>query len=766
MLGPDSDHRPLILNVDDDPVARAVVSVLLRQTGFEVEEASWDEETSRLAAREPDLVLLDVNLGAGMDGLEVCRRLKADPVTATTPVMLISAISVRTEDRVRALEEGADGYLTKPIDPADLVAHLKALLRLRGAAEARQVSESRFRAIIEKSFDAVVLLAADGTLLYASPSQYRVLGYAPEEWVGRNTFDLVHPDDRAEVVRLFAALLATPGGSDGTVHRALHKDGSWRWVETRGTNLLEDPAVRAVVVNYRDITQQRLAQEAVARQAHLLSNVRDSVIVTDLDGVVTFWNEGATRLFGWTAEEMLGRPLTDRVPEAARPRMAEKTQAIAAGEEFVGEWEDYRRDGSRVWIDARVSRITGPSGEPAGILGLAHDITERRRLEEQLRQSQKMEAIGQLAGGVAHDFNNLMTVITGYSDLLLSDPRVYDHVREQVLQIQQAGQRAASLTRQLLAFGRKQVLAPALLDLNKVVSEMGKLLHRTIGEDIELVLHPQPGLALIHADQGQIEQVILNLAVNARDAMPRGGRLVVQTGNVDLDEVYARRCPEVTAGSYALLELRDNGYGMTADVKAHIFEPFFTTKGVGKGTGLGLAVVHGVVSQSGGHIEVDSEPGRGTSFKIYLPRAQPTSHPTTSAAQVKVSPGGHETVLLVEDAQAVREVNSRILVQRGYVVLEACDGQEALRVAGQHRGPIHLLLTDVVMPAMGGRQLVEQLSALHPEMKVLYVSGYPDDAVLRHGVREGEVNFLQKPFSPLVLAQKVRDVLDTPSPSE
>ena len=545
MLGHLSDRPPLILNVDDNEVARSAVSLSLRRAGFEVQEASSGEQALPLLARKPDLALLDVNLGAGMDGLEVCRRLKADPATAATPVMLISALSVRTEDRVRALEGGADGYLTKPIDPADLVAHLKALLRVRGAEEAQRAVESRFRAIIERSFDAVVLVAADGTLLYASPSQYRVLGYAPEEWVGRDTFDLVHPDDRAEVVRLFAALLAAPGGSDGTVHRALHKDGSWRWLETRGTNLLDDPAVRAVVINYRDITLQRLAQEALARQAQLLSNVRDSVIVTDLEGVVTYWNEGAIRLFGWTAEEMLGRSLTDRLPEEARAEALDWIRRIRAGAEYEGEWQDYRKDGSRVWVHARTTRFSDAAQEPVGILGLAHDISdgkraeaalrqreqylravidttpdcvkvvapdgtvvemnsaglaileadepeavigksvypllapehrdayrafhesvcqgrrgtmtydflglkgrrrtvetvaapltmpggpqlhlagtrdvpETKKLEEQLRQAQKMEAIGQLAGGIAHDFNNLLCIITGYSDIVYS----------------------------------------------------------------------------------------------------------------------------------------------------------------------------------------------------------------------------------------------------------------------------------------------------------------------------------------------------------
>jgi PAS domain S-box-containing protein len=645
VLGQLSDHPPLILNVDNDHEERSAVSRLLRRAGFGVEEAASGEQALRLTVGKPDLVLLCVSLDGGIDGLEVCRRLKADAATATIPVILISATWMDIKDCIRALEEGADGYLTKPIDLAYLLAHIKALLRVRRAEEARRTTESRFRAIIERSFDAVVLLAADGTLRYASPSYPRILGYTPEEWVGQDAFDLVHPEDRPEVALRFAELVRTPGGSDGTVHRALHKDGSWRWLETRGTNLLDDPAVRAVVVNYRD-------------------------------------------------------------------------------------------------------------------------ITERRRLEEQLRQSQKMEAVGQLASGVAHDFNNILTAINGYGDMLLDNLLLDEPNRELVEEVKKASERAASLTRRLLAFGRKQVLAPAVLDLNEVVSEMGKLLRRTIGADIELVLHLQPGLARIRADRGQMEQVILNLALNARDAMPQGGRLIVQTEDIELDEGHARRHAEVAAGPCVLLGLSDTGRGMTPEVKAHLFEPFFTTKRPGKGTGLGLSTVYGVVRQSGGHIEVDSEPGAGTSFRIYLPRTEQPGQALKPLGDVQVAPRGSETVLLVEDDQSVRAVNRRTLRQSGYAVLDAGDGAEALRVAAQHRGPIHLLLTDVVMPGLGGRQLAEQLSALHPEARVLYVSGYPDDAVVRHGIREGEVDFLQKPFSSSVLARKVRDVLDAPSPRE
>jgi PAS domain S-box-containing protein len=635
----------------------------------------------------------------------------------------------------------------------------------KAAEEALRASEQRFRAIIEKSFDCINLNAADGTILYASPSSVRTLGYSPEEDIGRNALDRIHPDEYGRVHEQFRRLLRNPGGCETAVLRGQHKDGSWRWLEARGTNLLEDPAVRAVVVNFRDITEKKWAEEAMARDALLLANVRDSVIVTDLEGVVTYWNEGATRLFGWTASEMLGRSLTERLPEAERAEALDWIGRIRAGTEFEGEWQDYRKDGSRIWLHARTSLIKDAAGRPVAIMGLSYDISEQKSLEERLRQSQMMEAVGRLAGGIAHDFNNLLTVVNGYGDMLLSDLRPDDPRREIVVEVRKAGERAAELTRQLLAFGRKQVLAPQVLDLNGVVSEMGKLLRRTIGEDIELILLLKPGLAPVQADRGQMEQVILNLAVNARDAMPRGGKLVIRTGDFQLDEDYSQSRPEVTAGPYVLLELRDSGCGMRPEVKSHIFEPFFTTKGVGKGTELGLAVVHGVVSQSGGFIEVDSEPGSGTSFRIYLPRSEPSGQPTPSVAEFKAVPRGSETVLLVEDEKAVREVNRLILVRGGYSVLEARDGSDALSVAARHRWPIHLLVADVVMPGMGGRQLAERLSAVRPEMKVLFVSGYPDDAVVEYGIREGEVHFLQKPFSPSVLARKVRDVLDTILPA-
>ena len=383
-----------------------------------------------------------------------------------------------------------------------------------------------------------------------------------------------------------------------------------------------------------------------------------------------------------------------------------------------------------------------------------------RASEEALRQSQKIEAVGRLAGGIAHDFNNLLTVINGYSQLLLSRLGSDDPDRVEIEEINTAGARAAALTRQLLAFSRKQVLQPKVLELNAVVTNMERMLHPMIGEDIELhtVLHPQLGRVL--ADPGQIEQVIMNLAINARDAMPHGGRLTIETANVELNETYARRLLTITPGPHVLMAVSDTGCGMDKGTQAHIFEPFFTTKEQGKGTGLGLSTVYGIVKQSGGSIWVYSEPGRGTTFKIYLPRVEEPAEsvePDTARAR---PPNGTETILLVEDEAGVRSLARAALQVYGYTVLEAANGDEAIRICDRRQGAIHLLVTDMVMPGMDGRALSEQLIARLPQMKVLYLSGYAGGAIVNNGVLDSSMAFLQKPFSPEALARKVREVLD------
>jgi signal transduction histidine kinase/ActR/RegA family two-component response regulator len=392
---------------------------------------------------------------------------------------------------------------------------------------------------------------------------------------------------------------------------------------------------------------------------------------------------------------------------------------------------------------------------------LEKEVAERKSAEEQLRQAQKMEAVGMLAGGVAHDFNNLLTAINGHSDLAMRRLKQDDPLYDKLEKIKKAGDRAAALTHQLLAFSRKQILQPKVLDLNQIVFEMNKMLQPLIGEDIDLLTKLKPDLGMIKADPGQLEQVLMNLSVNARDAMPRGGKLTIETANVYLDEEYASRHLSITPGWYVMLAVSDTGTGMDAEMQARIFDPFFTTKEVGKGTGLGLSTVYGIVKQSGGNIWVYSELGRGTTFKVYLPCVDRCAEVPESGIDHNQLSEGNETVLLVEDEEMVREMAKEILEESGYQVLEARHGHEALLIAEQYRGHIHLMLSDVVMPQMSGRELAEQFAPLRKEMKVLYMSGYTDDAIVHHGVLDEGTAFIEKPFTPNTLARKVRETLNT-----
>jgi PAS domain S-box-containing protein len=504
-------------------------------------------------------------------------------------------------------------------------------------------------------------------------------------------------------------------------------------------------------------------RESEERFRLLLEGVKDyAVFMLDPQGRVASWNLAAERLQGYRAEEIVGQqPARFYLPEDVQRGLPARLLARAAAD---GRAEDegwrLRKDGERFWANVVVTALHDGDGRLRGFANVTRDFTEHHTLEQRLRQVVKMEAVGRLAGGVAHDFNNLLTIILGFADMALTKLPAEQPARPLVQEMKKAGERAALLTSQLLAFSRQQVLTPVVLDLNSCVSDMQKMLRRLIGEDVELATVLQPELGRVKADPGQVQQVIMNLAVNARDAMPKGGKLTLQTANVTLDGTYARLRPEIKPSSYVMLAVSDNGVGMDEETKIRLFEPFFTSKEQGKGTGLGLAMVYGIVKQSGGYIYVYSELGLGTTFKIYLPRTDDAYSPEQTSTNRLTSPFGKETVLVVEDEAGVRALVCQVLRTCGYTVLEAGRGTEAVRVWDEYRGPIHLLVTDVVMPEMGGPELANRLNRLRPDLKVLYLSGYTDDAVVRHGVLKAEADFLQKPFSPVRLARKVREVLD------
>jgi two-component system cell cycle sensor histidine kinase/response regulator CckA len=512
----------------------------------------------------------------------------------------------------------------------------------------------------------------------------------------------------------------------------------------------------------RAIERARADEELRRREARyrlLFESNPEAMFVFDPDTLrFLAVNDAAEARYGWSREEFLRMTLHDIRPPGDQARL----DAVLVGTNRAATVSDAthrKKDGTFIDVEILSDWIEF-EGRRARLV-LAKDVTERRRLEEQLRQSQKMEAIGQLAGGIAHDFNNLLTAILGFCGLLERQVGANVQMRGDVQEIRKAAGRAAELTRKLLAFSRRQMLAPRVLDLNSLVADLDKMLRRVIGEDVELVAELEPTLAAVTADPGQLEQVILNLVVNARDAMPQGGRVTIQTANTTLDHAYADDHAPVVPGHYVLLAVSDTGTGLHPEAKAHLFEPFFTTKEVGKGTGLGLATVYGIVKQSGGYIWVYSEEGQGTTVKIYLPRSDQAAQAPERPPALEGLPTGDETVLVVEDAEAIRSLTLKVLTAQGYSVLVAANGTEALQVALSHSGPLHLVLTDVVMPGMGGRELAQRLSGLRPDLKLLYMSGYTGDAVVHKGMLNDGLPFLPKPFTPEDLAAKVREVLDS-----
>jgi two-component system, cell cycle sensor histidine kinase and response regulator CckA len=635
----------------------------------------------------------------------------------------------------------------------------------RFAEDRLRESEREFRTTFELA--AVGQAQADpatGRLLRVNRKLCELLGYSEQELLACNFTELTHPDDRERELRLFYLLAKRELPELVIEKRMIRKDGAEVWVRITASLIFDDNGqpLRAVAIG-EDVTLRKRTESALLESHGLLNAViegtSDAIFVKDLEGRYRLINSAGARFLGRSVEDVLGKD--DRTlfsAETAAPVMAHDRRVIASGASLTSEEIATAAGMTRTYLSTK-SAQRDEQGKVTGLIGIARDVTALKHLEEQFRQAQKMEAIGRLAGGVAHDFNNLLTVINGNASLVAQHLRNDPEGGELLAEIQDAGKRAATLTSQLLAFSRKQVLQPQLVNLNLLLDALLKMLRRLIGEDVELIFEGAPELGFARVDPGQFEQAIINLAVNGRDAMPQGGRLTIETSNVDLDDTYVAQHPDVNAARYVCVAVKDSGAGMDAETRASIFEPFFTTKSRGKGTGLGLPMVYGFLKQSGGHVEVDTEQGVGTTIKLYLPRAEGATIMPRPAREPARADGGTETILLVEDESSVRNLVARVLRGKGYQVLEATTGEGALAVAAQHPGPIHLLLTDIVMPRMSGRELALALTKARSRLRVLFMSGYTDENVIRH-VEDSDMGFLPKPFSPAIVIERVRAALD------
>jgi PAS domain S-box-containing protein len=630
-----------------------------------------------------------------------------------------------------------------------------------------EIIESRQR--LEALLDSIKGVAWEcdshpGKLTYISPQVERLLGFPVEHWYKRGFGrTIIHPEDRERVVENCRAAVANQSNYE-VEFRVIAADGRILWLRDTATITKDEDRLKMRGLML-DVTKRAQAEHELRASKELyrdlVENANDIIYSHDLEGRITSLNTSGARLMGYTLEEALTMNVFDVVAPASKDKAIDSlVQKLSGEEKTIYELELITKHGHHATVEVN-TRLAYEDGKPVGVQGIARDVTERNHLQSQLYQAQKMETVGRLAGGIAHDFNNLLTVILGKAGLALLQLKDSEsQLRRDLEDIKGVTERAASLTQQILAFSRKQVLQPRVIDLNNVVSDMGKILNRLIGEDVRLETILRSDIGNVKADPTQIEQVIMNLAVNARDAMPKGGKLIIETSNARLDENYSRHHANAKPGQYVMIAVSDNGCGMSEEVLNRAFEPFFTTKEQDIGTGLGLSTVYGIVKQSDGYIWVYSEEGVGTTFKIYLPRIEDEAESVLPSPTPEEFLNGHETILLVEDDDLIRSLVKEMLDLMGYKVVEASDGATALETIKELKEPIDLLLTDIVMPGMSGCQIAEHLCEAQEQAKILYMTGYTDEAIVRHGLLDSGLSMIQKPFTLETLVFKVRELLD------
>jgi two-component system, cell cycle sensor histidine kinase and response regulator CckA len=752
------DNSPAIAYMKDDEgryvyVSRAVKRLLGREPEFWIGKTDFDTfpKVEAKQLRKHDLAVLSCGRTSeyreticALDGQSLSLLSFKFPIMESSGRTLLGGITVDITERERAKEEQA---------------------RLSAQLESER---QRLNSIVA-SVPGVVWEAwsepdsATQRIDFVNDYVEAMLGYSVEEWLRTPNFwlTIIHPEDKEQAGRKATANFSR--GQDTTFEfRWVSKDGRAVWVETHTTVVFDDKGkpvgLRGVTI---DVTERKKAEEQLTRLATAVEQVADSILITDAAANILYVNPAYESATGYPSAEVLGRNPRFLKSGKLDPKFySDMWATLSRGEVWAGRFINRKKDGTLFEEVGTISPIRAASGEIVNYVAVKRDVTREAALEEQLRQAQKMEAVGRLAGGVAHDFNNMLTAINGYTDLTLRKLYQNDPLCKNLEEVKKAADRASGLTSQLLAFSRKQIMETKVLDLNAIISDMNMMLPRLIGEDIKINMSLAADLGQIKADPGQIEQVIVNLVVNARDAMPDGGILTIKTSNVMMDEKLVQRYVSVQPGSHILLSISDTGCGMDEETQQKIFEPFFTTKELGKGTGLGLSTVFGIIKQSGGGIWVDSEVGQGTTFRIYLPCVDAQLEAVEAVSVPQMIVHGTETILLVEDDDLVRGIARTTLEMCGYEVLEAANGGEALLIGKELNCEIDLLLTDVVMPRMSGRTLVKEMHEICPKMKVLYMSGYADDVIAPRGVFTNRSAFLNKPFTPEALHRKVREVLD------
>ena len=767
-----------ILVIDDTVASLRLLSRVLEEAGYSVGQAESGEQALSLAeGKPPELILLDVRM-PGMSGFQVCERLKAKPATGEIPVVFLTA-SEDPEDSIAGLRLGAVDYISKPYSREGLLAKVSThieLFRLREKLKQQALELSaerdRFSALFQNSNDAVFLHCmepggAPGKFIEVNDVACARLGYSREELLALTPADIAAPDMEEKRRAALETLLS----SGRAVFEIYHSTKDGRSVPSEISSRVFDYGGKTHILSLaRDITERKLAEKERERLLTAIEQGGEAIVITDTEAVIQYVNPSFERITGYGHREAVGKKLSllkSGMQDEAFYR--DLWGKIGSGQTWAGRMVNRRKDGTLYTEESTISPVRDPQGRIINYVAVKRDITEQLKLETRLRQSQRMETVGLLAGGVAHDFNNILSAIMCNAGFLARDLAPEDPKQKDVKEILAASERAASLTRQLLAFSRRQIMATRATDINWLMGGMVRMLGRVIGELVMLAVKLSPEPCTANVDPGQIEQVIMNLALNARDALAGGGVITLETELINPPAEVFDIHPDLPKGPLVCLKVGDTGCGMSEEIKTHLFEPFFTTKEQGKGTGLGLSTVFGIVKQSRGEITVESEPGKGSVFTVYLPfeeaRSQDRDKEKEKAKEPPEEPlrKGHETVLLVEDEESLRRLGARILSSSGYTVLVAADGQAALKLMEERGKPVDLLMSDVVMPGMSGRELGLELARRKLIGRALYMSGYTDDAIVKHGVLEPGIAFIYKPFTVDAVLLKLREVLDGPA---